>query len=128
MASAPPPSPIKSTLDSSPWVQVHGGALKEIVTADMLPVRPNPLARDLQDSFSKTGLQDVLKFDINGNATMLRMRRADVLKMTQQAAAQLHSPGAGAVVEVSSSSVLPPIPPSKPGAPSVNGLKCDGKM
>ncbi|CAK4724080.1 unnamed protein product [Aphanomyces euteiches] len=122
MASAPPPSPIKSTLDSSPWVQVHGGALKEIVTADMLPVRPNPLARDLQDSFSKTGLQDVLKFDINGNATMLRMRRADVLKMTQQAAAQLHSPGAGAVVEVSSSSVLPPIPPSKPVIPTLARL------
>ncbi|RHY99943.1 hypothetical protein DYB37_007612 [Aphanomyces astaci] len=47
----------------SPWVQVHRNTLKEIVT--------------------------VLKFDVHGNATMLRMRRADVLKMTQQAAAAL---------------------------------------
>ncbi|KAF0690456.1 Aste57867_18188 [Aphanomyces stellatus] len=101
MATAGSLSPFKTAAsgENSPWVQVHQKTLREVVTVDMLPVRPNPLTRDSQDSFSKTGLQDVLKFDMEGSATMLRMRRADVLKMTQQAALQAASPKSDTIHE-----------------------------
>ncbi|OQR99076.1 CorA Metal Ion Transporter (MIT) Family [Achlya hypogyna] len=84
------PSLSKPSSDTSSWVQVHAKSLKEIVTVDMLPVRTTTRLSD--ESFLKSGLQDVLKFDCSGKASLVQLRRADVLKMTQQAAQEVPSP------------------------------------
>ncbi|KDO32724.1 hypothetical protein SPRG_02422 [Saprolegnia parasitica CBS 223.65] len=81
---------VKPPVDAGSWVQVHARSLKEIVTVDQLPTRTTSRLAD--ESFLKTGLQDVLRFDVSGKASLVQLRRSDVLKMTQQAAMEVPSP------------------------------------
>ncbi|OQR95734.1 CorA Metal Ion Transporter (MIT) Family [Thraustotheca clavata] len=83
---------VKPSTDNASWIQVHAKSLKEIVTVDMLPTRVSSRMSD--ESSFKAGYQDVLKFDVTGEASLEQLRRADVLKMTQQAAMDVPSPKA----------------------------------